>query len=117
MGRTFLCVALSLCVHGVFQTARICVFFIPVPQGLTITAVSSLREGSISVGWGPRAESLLLLTNRGVSVENTRTHTHLICAGNFLAFSIEAWRKDFGGYLKIKSKVIMCTSIYNMMQS
>lgn len=44
------------------------------PRGLTITAVSSLREGSVSVGWGPRAESLLLLTNRGVSVVNTKTH-------------------------------------------
>lgn len=62
MGRTFLCVKLHACVC--------------VPQGLTIPAVSSLRECSVSVGWGLRAESLLLLTNRGVSVKKD---THTVC--------------------------------------
>lgn len=62
----------SVCnVYMVFHTAC---SLILVPQSLTIMAVSSLREGSVSVVWGPRAESLLLLTNRGVSVENTKTH-------------------------------------------
>lgn len=43
-------------------------------EGLTISLVSSLRDGSVSVSWGLRAESLLLLTSRGVSVENTNTN-------------------------------------------
>lgn len=66
----FLCVVIVMCVSN-------CVcLFIQLPLGLTISEVSSLRDGSVSVGWGLRAESLLLLTSRGVSVENTRTHTN-----------------------------------------
>lgn len=42
-------------------------FVFPQKENLTITVASSLREDSVSVDWGPRAESLLLLTNRGVS--------------------------------------------------
>lgn len=79
MGRTRLCTS-SVCLFGVHNT--VCIWCVSncvrvafwVPPGLTIMAVSSLREGSVSVGWGPRAESLLLLTNRGVSEENTSTH-------------------------------------------
>lgn len=79
-----MCCVSSVCMFSVYNVRHsVCLF---VPQGLTIMAVSSLREGSVSVGWGPRAESLLLLTNRGVSVENTRTHTHLISAGSFEHF-------------------------------
>lgn len=91
-GEHFL-VSFSVCIRRVSNCTHLCLF-IPVPQGLTITAVSSLREGSVSAGWGPRAESLLLLTNRGVSMENIRTHTHLICAGRFQHFPLSSVLKN-----------------------
>lgn len=41
-------------------------------QGLTIPAESSLGEASGSICWGLMAESLLLLTSRGVSREKDK---------------------------------------------
>lgn len=46
-------------------------------QGLTVPAESSLTEGSLSICWGVMAESLLLLTSRGVSRETTQRHLHV----------------------------------------
>lgn len=43
-------------------------------QGLTIPAESSLGEASRSICWGLMAESLLLLTSRGVSRAKDRRH-------------------------------------------
>ncbi|TNN88797.1 hypothetical protein EYF80_001129 [Liparis tanakae] len=46
-------------------------------KGLTVPTASSWKGGPLSVGWGLSAESLLLLTNSGVPVEN-RTHEDMV---------------------------------------
>lgn len=91
-------------VYRLFDKLHECLYlFMFVPQGLTIPVASSMREGSVSVDWGLRAESLLLLTNKGVSTERTRTWTVIQCWQ--VTMSISKWDLK----LKINGKVMMST--------
>lgn len=77
---------------------------VSVVQGLTVPTASSWKGGPVSVGWGLRAESLLLLTNSGVPKEN-RTHEDMVQVALSVCFPL----KDVSGDLKISGTVMMFT--------
>lgn len=81
-------------IRGKYQFYTICKYskknkkiLLVLSHFFTVSVASSLWEGSFSLIWGPRAESLLLLTNSGVSVKTSHTHTQRQTASAIFLYS------------------------------